>query len=130
MTDTPESMNLLADRFFTAVEAGDIDMIANIYAEDGIIWKSFDEIETTAAQSLAYLAGARGRLRDVKYKNIRRSVFAGGFVQQHRYTCIRRSDGKAFDFPACLVVTVQDNRFVRIEEYYDSTNRKELISGD
>ena len=128
MNDSPESMGLLADRFFASVEAGDTAAIAEIYATDGIIWKSFDDAETTAAQSLAYLGGAKNRLQDVRYRDIRREFFDGGRVQQHRFTCKRRGDGKAFDFPACLVVHVRDNRFARIDEYYDSTQRKELIA--
>lgn len=128
MADTRQSMDQLAERFFAAVEAGDIDAIAQIYAEDGVIWKSFDDGETSAAQSLAYLRGAKQRLSGVKYRDIRRVFFDGGFVQQHRFTCTRTVDGKPFDFPACLVVHVRDGRFARIEEYYDSTQRQQLIA--
>ena len=65
-------------------------------------------------------------LRDRRYEDVRRTVTPTGFVQQHvlRFT---RADGTRQALPACLVVTCDDGRITRIDEYLDSAHLSRII---
>ena len=41
----------LADRFFAAIEAGDLDAVAGIYAPDAVIWHNSTRAEMSAADT-------------------------------------------------------------------------------
>ncbi len=115
----------LAQRFFDAIEAGDLDAVRAIYAPDAIIWHNNDEKETSVAENLAILANFVKYLPKRAYKDRRVSTFPGGFVQQHVLN-VERRDGKAFALPACLVCRVENGRIARLDEYLDSAAVKKL----
>ena len=46
----------LAEKFVSAIERADVDVIRQCYASDARIWHNFDNIEQTVEQNLATLA--------------------------------------------------------------------------
>lgn len=112
-------VGLLAQRFFDSIEAGNIEAVADCYAEDVEIWHNTDLKVESKTQNLKVLRGFVGHIADIKYERRRLSVFSGGFVQQHVLTG-RRPDGVSVELPAAIICAVRDGRIVRLDEYFDS----------
>ena len=114
----------LAERFFRAVERGDIDQIRAIYAPDARIWHNHDRKDQTVDENLKVLAWVSRNLTNRRYNVQRRVAIPGGFLQQH----VLEADtaGGPFSMPACIVVEVKDGRIARLEEYLDSAQAAHL----
>jgi ketosteroid isomerase-like protein len=114
-----DSMNQLADKFFSAIERVDGKAIDEIYTPDAVVWHNYDNIPQSRADNMAMLARFPQMFQSFKYTDIRRSFYSGGFVQQHvaRGT---KTNGKHFDLFACMIITVRGNKIARIDEYFDS----------
>lgn len=115
------TVRALAERFFDAIEAGDIDAVMACYAPDAAIWHNTDGETQTPAQNRRTLVGLIGNYSDRRYRDRRLDIFSGGFVQQHVLTATR-ADGAAVALPACLVCAVQGGRITRLDEYFDSAH--------
>lgn len=118
MTVLDAGTNELADRFFGAVSAGDIDTVRECYSPDARIWHNFDNVETTREENLQLLAYVTENWKNFRFENVRRRPMEGGFIQQHEMHG-EGADGKPFMAPAILLVSVQDGHVSRIEEYFD-----------
>jgi uncharacterized protein len=109
----------LADRLVAAIEAGDVEAVAAIYADDAVIWHNTDQTEQSKAENLAVLGWLVRKTVSRSYREIRRSVVDDGFVQQH-VLHVEFPDGRSADLPACLVVEVSDGHITRLDEYLDN----------
>lgn len=120
MSDTLE----VAERFFRAVEAGDVEAIRAIYAPDARIWHNNDRLEQSVDQNLRVLAWVAKNLTSRHYRVQRRVAIPGGFMQQHVLEA--ETAGGPFSMPACVVCEVRDGRITRLEEYLDSAQANHL----
>ncbi len=111
-------INTLADRFFAAIETGDVTTVGTMYADDAVIWHNTDQIEQPVADNLAVLGWLVKHTASRSYREIRRTLTDDGFVQQH-VLHVEFADGRSADLPACLVVHVVDGQIVRLDEYID-----------
>jgi ketosteroid isomerase-like protein len=109
----------LADRLVAAIESGDVEAVASIYADDAVIWHNTDQVEQSKVDNLAVLGWLVRKTSTRQYRDIRRSSTDGGFVQQH-VLHVEFADGRSADLPACLVVRVSDDRITRLDEYLDN----------
>ncbi|MDO8837597.1 MAG: nuclear transport factor 2 family protein [Parvibaculum sp.] len=109
---------LVAERFFHAIEAGDAEAIARIYAPDACIWHNFSQREQTVEENLKVLRWMAHKLPDRRYEVLRRVAIPGGFMQQHVVRGML-ADGADFAMPACVICLVEDGRITRLEEYLD-----------
>lgn len=123
MPATPQEANEVADRLFSSIEKQDAKTLATVFADDALIWKNYDQVAIPAESTVEFLKGVGGYLRDVRYKDARRSVFEGGFVQQHHFTGTVRNTGEWISFPVCVVGQVEGGKIKRIDEYLDSAHR-------
>lgn len=116
----------LAERFFRAVERGDLDEVRAIYAPDAHIWHNHDGKEQTVEENLKVLAWMSRTIPNRRYRIHRRVAISGGFLQQHVL------EGEAangpFAMPACIIVEVRDGRIARLEEYLDSRHVSYLMA--
>lgn len=115
----------LADRFFTAIQTGDVETARAIYADDAVIWHNDDQREQPAAENLQVLAWMVRNIPDRAYTEVRRDVVAGGFVQQHVLRGTTKW-GAAVELPAMVRVWCEDGRITRLDEYYDSAHTAAL----
>ena len=115
---TPEEIDRIASRLFSAIEKGDIEGVAALYAEDVEIWHNVSGRAQTRDENLRLLTHLRGRLDDWRYDEIRRDLFDGGFVQQHVLRA-RKPDGARVAIPVCILVRASRGRITRIDEYLD-----------
>jgi ketosteroid isomerase-like protein len=114
----------IAERFFRAVEAGDIDQIRAIYAPDALIWHNHDRKEQTVDENLKVLKWVARNLPGRRYDVLRRVAIPGGFLQQHVLEA--ETPKGPFSMPACIVVQIKDGRISRLEEYLDSAQANHL----
>lgn len=111
----------IADSFFAAVEAGDLDAVTAHYHPDARIWHSRDEADTNVAQNRELLRMFFARVANRRYEIVRRHVFDGGFVQEH-VVHGHFTDGSVMRVPVCFLCHIDgDGRITRIAEYLDSS---------
>ena len=110
----------LCNRFFDAYEGRRIDLLAEIYAPDCIVWHNVFGRETTGAENLAALpksyTGQRRRTHDDRTIN----TFPGGFVIQYTLHGVQHS-GHRGALWICIVGLCRDGKITRIDEYMDSS---------
>lgn len=108
----------VAARFFRAVETGNIEEVARIYAPQARIWHNFSQREQTIEENLKVLRWMDRKLPGRRYEVTRRIAIPGGFMQQHvvRGTL---ADGADFAMPACVICRVEEGRITSLEEYLD-----------
>ena len=112
----------LVVRFFTALEAGDIDTVRQIYAPDALIWHNDDLLEQSVDDNLTVLQGLHRAVSGLRYDVIRRAILPDGALQQH---VLRGTlpDGTGVELHAAMYLQVTDGHISRIEEYLDSGKR-------
>ena len=115
----PDQIRALAARLFDAIEAGDIEAVADCYAPDVVIWHNTDGVGQTREENLKTLAGVIRLLPERRYQERRLEVFDGGFVHQHVLAGVR-ADGAHVSLPAALICQVRDGKITRLDEYLDS----------
>jgi len=113
----PEPMIDLADRFFAAAAAHDLDAVRALYADDARIWHNWDDHEQDVDANLATLGSLPQRYDRFDYDAVRTVALPDGFVRQHDIV-VARGDRSA-RVPAILRGYVADGRITRIEEYFD-----------
>lgn len=110
----------VADKLFRAIERGDTATVAaEVYAPDAVIWHSHTNATQTAAENVRLLEMVTGRLRGMRYEDIRRQRTERGFVQQHVLRATTPA-GEAVELLACVVCDVRNGRITRLDEYIDS----------
>lgn len=115
----------VAERFFTAVEKGDVDAVREIYAPDARIWHNFDDYASTRDENLGVLRWVSNHVEGFRFEEVRRAYLPGAFLQQH---VIRGRDeaGNEINCPAILKVDVAGGHILRIEEYFDASQMPAL----
>ena len=88
-------------------------------SKDVVIWHNDDNREVDLDHVARILSWLSTNVRELRYADVRRRAFAGGYVQQHVLTGIAPS-GDELHLPACLVMQVSKGVVTRIEEYLDS----------
>jgi uncharacterized protein len=114
----------LAERFFTAIEASDVETLREIYHPDCIIWHSSDPLEKRStgqgvAENLHALATLQDRVIGATFEVLQREATETGFLQQH---ILRGSmpNGEPFIMPTSMICVVEEGRITRLDEYFDS----------
>lgn len=128
-TKMPErdTMRDLAERFFAAISAGDIDAVRAIYSPDAVVWHNSDDATQDVEQNLATVRWATTNIAGFRYEQVRLQTTGTGFVQQH-ITRGCAPNGAELSMPACLVCTVVDGRITRVDEYLDSAHIAPLLA--
>jgi ketosteroid isomerase-like protein len=112
-----DEINAIANPFFAAIEAGDVEAVKRAYAADAAIWHNFDNKEQRPEDNATTLAFLHSRAQNLKYTEIRRFASPDGFVQQH----VLVGDTKAgpLKMPAIIRFYVSNGLITRLEEYLD-----------
>jgi ketosteroid isomerase-like protein len=118
-TPSMDDVLAVASRLFAAIEAGDIEIVRGLYDPDVEIWHNTDRAVQGRDDNLKVLAWLTRHLRDVRYTEVQRSAFEGGFVQRHVLVATNRA-GRRVEVPACIVAAVHGGRIARLDEYLDS----------
>ena len=115
---TPAEIDALADTVFAAIEAGDVDGVRRIYADDVTVWHNFDQVDQSRDENLRTLGWMHAHAAGLRYTEVRRIVLDHGFVQQHVLQATAKN-GTVMSIPAMLNMHCAGGRITRIEEYLD-----------
>ncbi len=109
----------LADRFIDAIQRGDIQALKDCYHPDARIWLNTFGEAVDRDSNVKTLTGFLERTSSRDYRDRKVRVTADGYVQQHVLHATHVS-GPLLILPAVLICTVEDNRIIRLEEFFDS----------
>jgi len=109
----------LCNRFLDAIEARDMDLIADLLSPDLQFWANFTNTTKGRDEMLQAISAGYSLHRQRHYNDRQIRALDGGFLAQ--YTCaITRHDGSTSALWAAMVADVRDGRIVRVDEYMDS----------
>ena len=116
---TDRELRELCEQFLDAVERGDYDDVARLYAPEFRIWVNLSGAESTAEESLATLRAGAKLHRRRTYDDRLVNTFADGFVAQYSVNVVAHS-GQRTSLSAVVVAQCRAGRIMRIDEYLDS----------
>ncbi len=105
---------------------GDTEGVGELYHDDAVVWRNFDERELAKKQVLKVIGLLAKGVADLRYEDLRVIATETGFVQQHVMRG-RAQSGAELRVPACLVATVEEGRIRRLDEYLDSAALAPLL---
>ncbi|HEY8173274.1 MAG TPA: nuclear transport factor 2 family protein [Dehalococcoidia bacterium] len=126
MASDEPGMLELAERFFAAVTAGDLEAVRAMYAPDAVVWHNYDRASQSVDENLRVLGALPSLVENFRYDDVRRQATLDGFIEQH---VVRGTTpgGDELDIPACIVCTVVGGRITRLDEYFDSSHIAPLL---
>jgi ketosteroid isomerase-like protein len=118
----------LADRLFSSIEAGDVDAVAAMWADDVSVWHSGDERPNEKARAMRVIEWFVSTTADRHYEILDRRFFPGGFVQQHVLSGTA-SSGAPYSIRVGIIIQVgPDGLINRIDEYLDPADLAPLLN--
>jgi hypothetical protein len=119
----------LAERLFRAFERNDTDAILGCCEPDARFSQN-GRGGATVADLLPSFATMSERIGHHRYSEVRREVFDGGFVEEHRVTSTL-PDGSPMDAVVCVVGRIgPTGKLVELNEYADLGRRPARGSGE
>jgi ketosteroid isomerase-like protein len=113
--------NEIADAIFDAIERGDMEMLASMWADDVEVWHSNDNVVQNKEQNLAVLDWMATNTASVEYVDIVRDITTTGFVQRHVLR-LTFDGGRTADLHVAIFVAISNGQVNRIDEYLDSAH--------
>lgn len=113
-----EDIQAVAAKLFAAIEQGDLDAVAGLYAPDVQIWHNVTNRAQTRDENLKLLKYFTARVADRRYEVHGRDFFPGGFVQRHTLHGTLASGAK-ISAAVCIVIYVEGGKIARLFEYLD-----------
>ncbi len=113
-----QAQDALLDDLFAAIENGDADGIARVFAPDIVVWHNITDRGVDREMSLKILASFVRRVSDRRYEILERRHWDGGAVQRH---VVRGTTAQGpMEAPVCIMFQISDGLITRIDEYVDS----------
>ena len=121
----------VGERFFSAIEAGDMAAVREVYHPDVAIWHNTDglahrERGQSREDNVALLTVLTNKIKEWKYDIWFREATESGMVQQHTLRG-RLPNGEALAIPVCVVLQIQDGCITRLDEYIDSAHTQPMV---
>ena len=113
-------------RFFDAIEHGDTATIADLYADDVIVWHNTDDVAQDKAASLALLGHLTSGGARMRYTLEHQTVVGEHVSRRHRVTFDAGEHGSV-TMPASLHLVVRDGKIHEIHEYLDSAQTTGVV---
>ena len=108
----------LAQKYMAALVAGDVAAARGCLHPSAKIWHNYDGAEQTVDENMATLEFLLSKSRELTYDVHRQEEIAGGYLQRHTLRLISNA-GDKMQSEAIAVISVQDNKITRIEEFLD-----------
>ncbi len=118
------SIEQVINRYFEAIQSLDFATVANLYGENLAVWHNFSDAEQGKRANLEQLR-AMEALSAVRYEVTERQIVGNRVAQRHRLH-VTRPDGKSFDLPVAIFLTVENGLITRVDEYFDSAQLASL----
>lgn len=122
------SVDDIATRLFAAIEASDTVAVERLWSDDVTVWHSGDTEDNDRDRALKVIFWFIRRTSTRRYEILDRTVFDGGFVQQHILHATG-TGGEVIAMRVCIVIKVNgDGRIHRIDEYFDPAEMAVLLT--
>jgi ketosteroid isomerase-like protein len=125
MTTDYSDPSEMADKFFAALQAGDMASCEALFTDDAVVWSNWDQAEKPPSVALAAVAGL-AQLQ-VHYEIIGRDVLDDICVQRH-VAHVPLPGGQVASIPAINRMVCRDGRIARIDEYMDSAQMASVVA--
>ncbi|WP_165949834.1 DUF4440 domain-containing protein [Micromonospora sp. KC207] len=116
LTTVPPRVAAIADALQAAIVTGDLDTVERLYAEDIVIWHSYDRVEQGKTEGLATISAIQKDFEDFRAVDVRRDYLPDGYVQRTVFEGITRTS-EPFSADAMMRVWTDGGQITRIEEY-------------
>jgi ketosteroid isomerase-like protein len=117
----------VADRLFAKIEAGDVNGVAAMWAENVSVWHTGDQSPSEKAHAIRVIEWFVSATADRQYDVLDRQYFGDGFVQQHVLSGSAHN-GKPYSLRVAIVIRVgSDGLITRIDEYLDPADLAPLL---
>lgn len=117
----------VADRLFTAIEAGDVATVEALWADDVLVWKSAEPEQQPKKRAMSVISWFMRTTTARRYEVIDRQFFDGGFVQQHVLHAAGENGG-TISLRVCIVIKVDESGLITtIDEYFDPAELAPLL---
>jgi ketosteroid isomerase-like protein len=130
MIDSDQEIEEIAKRLVQASTTRNVEMFADVLADDATVWHSDDEEEMPRNTVLRHFAATLSSFKNWDWEDIKRSHIPGGYVQEYTLRAMHAS-GHSLRLLCCIIVAVRNGKIHRIREYLDPTPLRELqkVSG-
>jgi ketosteroid isomerase-like protein len=124
------TVEVVADRLFTAIEKGDAETVEALWDDDVLVWKSAEPEEQVKKRALRVIAWFMDITTSRRYEILDRRFFDGGFVQQHVLHATGKGGG-SISLRVCIVIKVGTGGLItKIDEYFDPAELEPLLRPD
>jgi ketosteroid isomerase-like protein len=122
----------VAERLFTAISEGDLDVVGSILADDVTVWTNFDQRTVDRERALRTIGWLVRTIDGLHYDVVERIATPKGFVQRHVLRG-KAPNGTEVAMPACIVAEVaadgpQAGRVTSMAEYADPSPMTAALS--
>lgn len=108
----------IAEKWSSLLPNKDAEIISEIYHEDAETWHNYDRKNMSMEEISELVQVIFRSFENIGFTNIKRSITETGFVQQHDIVGTH-VNGATLNVAACVVVTINDGKISRLEEYID-----------
>ena len=116
MSRTPTDV---AAQLFRAIESKSVADVAALYDDAVGVWHNFDNAVQNKSDNLKVLGGLTQSVAMIRYEVLERHAVGDRVIQRHDLHCTL-ANGKTFSVPACIFITVKNDKITRIDEYLDT----------
>jgi len=116
--DSQAKWTQVADRFWNALDFGNLDEAVTCCHPEATTWHNFDQKLTNLEQSKAGWGGYIAAFSERATTKIHRNFIGDGFFQQHTLI-VRRADGSQKAWDVCVIMRFKDGLIASLEEYID-----------
>jgi ketosteroid isomerase-like protein len=118
----------VAERLFSAIEAGDVDAVAAMWSDGVTVWHAGDKRPSEKARAMRVIEWFVSATADRHYDVLDRRFFDGSFVQQHVLHGTAR-DGTPYSLRVGIVIVVgRDGLITGIDAYLDPADLAPLLN--
>jgi ketosteroid isomerase-like protein len=118
----------VADRLFSAIEAGDVDAVAAMWSDDVTVWHAGDTRLSEKSRAMRVIEWFVSATAERHYDVLDLRFFDGGFVQQHVLHGLTRAE-TAYSLRVGIIIQVgPDGLITRIDEYFDPADLAPLVN--
>lgn len=107
----------LLDRLFAGIADGNVDAVAELYADDVEVWNSYSRRTFARDASLALLKDFLSRTDGLRYEILERHHWEDGAIQRHVLHVL--VNGREHPIDVCITFAFARGRIRNVFEYVD-----------
>jgi ketosteroid isomerase-like protein len=109
----------VADRFWDALDQGNVEEAVACYAPSSTTWHNFDQKSMDVAESETALRAFVDRFCERSTTQVGRDFFEDGFVQRHVLIVRMKPNSPRRAWAVCALMRFRDGKIASIAEYID-----------